>query len=69
MAKKIIRSVPTARLDQLTQLTTATWDGDLISKADRDSLVKDGLAIRKSGWNIISGKGIELLNLINVLSS
>lgn len=38
-----------------------TWDGDLISKVDRDELVKAGLADRKRGYNFITAKGIEYL--------
>jgi hypothetical protein len=48
--------------DQLMQLMFLTWDGDLISKSDRDQLVKKGLAVRfGNGWNIITETGVAFL--------
>ena len=49
------------RIEQLQQLTTVTWDGDLISKTDRDELVKCGFAKRVLGWNYITEEGIRTL--------
>lgn len=47
---------------QLQQLTHLTWDGDLISKSDRDKLLKAELSQKiNNGWNIITAKGIEYL--------
>ena len=47
---------------QLQQLTALTWDGDLISKFERDKLVKSGLAQKiTNGWNIITDKGVTYL--------
>lgn len=50
-----------ARIDQLIQLKSITWDGNLISKTDRDELVSCGLAQRCYGYNLITCKGIEYL--------
>lgn len=47
---------------QLCQLTHLTWDGDLISKTDRDNLVHSGYAQRfNGGWNLITENGINYL--------
>jgi hypothetical protein len=49
-------------IEQLQQLSTATWDGNLISKHERDMLVKNEYAIRASGgYNVITPKGINTL--------
>jgi hypothetical protein len=57
----------TGRLEQLRQLLTATWDGDLIDKTDRAALVDSGLAIQKEGWNLISAEGIKCLVDLGIL--
>lgn len=49
------------QIEQLEQCLTATWDGDLISKSERDELVKQGYITRFEGWNIISCSGIGAL--------
>lgn len=36
-----------------------TWDGNLISKSDRDELVMDGHAGRADGWNFLNEAGVE----------
>ena len=51
--------VPT---EQLLQLLRIVWDGDLISKSDRDILVKMGFVERSCGFQIITGAGIRYLN-------
>ena len=51
----------TGRIEQLKQLATCTWDGNLISKGDRDELLKSGLTHYHRGWNWLSPKGIEYL--------
>lgn len=49
-------------IEQLNQLKTATWDGDLISKYLRDLCVNKGLAQRsKCGWNVITAEGLSVL--------
>lgn len=62
----IIHRVPT-RLEQLIQLLTVTWDGDLIHKTGRDGLVKRGLAINRDGWNVITPEGIGVLESIGAI--
>jgi hypothetical protein len=55
---------------QLQQLTCLTWDGDLIGKSWRDTLVKNGLAQRfNGGWNLITEKGIEYLSDLGFVHS
>ena len=36
-----------------------TWDGNIISKPDRDELFKLGLAERVDGWSYLTRDGIE----------
>jgi len=36
-----------------------TWDGNLISKAERDALVNRGFADRWNGWNFLTQEGVE----------
>lgn len=36
-----------------------TWDGNLISKPDRDGLVESGLADRWEGWNFLTPEGVK----------
>jgi len=50
------------QLDQLLQLLRITWDGDLISKIERDELVELGFAVRSDGFNIITAQGINYLS-------
>lgn len=55
------------RIEQLKQLATVTWDGNLISKSNRDELVKSGLATRFNGWNWITLEGVRTLENIAIL--
>ena len=49
-----------ARTDQFIQLAREyIWDGDLISKPDRDVLCKDGMVQRAAGFNWLTPKGVE----------
>lgn len=48
-------------VEQLKQLLRVTWDGNLISKRDRDELVKLGYVDRTEGYNFITKKGIQYL--------
>lgn len=49
-------------VEQLLQLFNGTtWDGNLIAKSYRDELVKNGLAQRTKGWNLITLKGVRYL--------
>lgn len=57
-------------IEVLQQLTTLTWDGDIINKSARDELHKRGLVERVGpGWNIISADGIRLLESIGAIHS
>lgn len=55
-------------IEQLQQLCTVTWDGNLIGKSCRDDLVKAGLAQRwEGGFNFITAKGFEYLRDLRLL--
>ncbi|MGL5008606.1 MAG: hypothetical protein ACRC6I_01885 [Paracoccaceae bacterium] len=49
------------KCDVLMQLfvTGPTWDGNLISKSQRDAMVDAGLAERWNGWNFLTVAGVE----------
>lgn len=36
-----------------------TWDGNLVSKEERDRMVDAGLANRWNGWNYLTQEGVE----------
>lgn len=55
------------RLAQLMQLTTATWDGDLLCKGERDELVKRSLAERTGGFSVINRNGLQYLDDLGLL--
>ena len=57
-----------SRIEQLLQLSTGhVWDGNLISKHDRDELVKAGLVARCEGWNFLTTEGIKYVVNLNML--
>lgn len=36
------------------------WDGNLVSKADRDALVAEGLSVKvPGGWNTLTADGVQ----------
>lgn len=37
-----------------------TWDGNMVSKSDRDIAVKAGLVERTDGWNWLTHSGVTL---------
>lgn len=37
-----------------------TWDGDLVSKSERDDLVDDGFCNRADGWNFLTAEGVRV---------
>ena len=53
--------------EQLKQLLVCTWDGNLISKHNRDKLVNGGYADRGYGWNWITRDGIKYLDMFDLL--
>ena len=48
-------------IEQLKQLTTATWDRNLLSKDVRERLVEGGYAQQADSWNWIAETGIPVL--------
>lgn len=54
-------------IEQLKQLLTVTWDGNLIGKDYRDDLVRSGLAERGFGYNWLTAKGVEYLTTLRLL--
>lgn len=55
-------------IEQLQQLCTLTWDGNVIGKTHRDWLVKHELAQRlNGGFNLITPKGVQYLTELKLL--
>jgi hypothetical protein len=52
----------------LMQLMVVTADGDLISKSTRNWLVEAGLAVRGSGFNMITPTGVMYLQELGHLT-
>ncbi len=49
------------RIEQLSQIAKGpVWDGNLISKHNRDELVKSGFVDRHAGWNFLTKEGVIL---------
>ena len=57
------------KLEQLAQLRSITYDGDLISKSDAKELLDTGYIIKFRGFNALTCQGINLLIDLGVLSS
>lgn len=55
-------------LEQLCQLVRIVSDGHLLSKSERDKLVRRGLADRQYGYNFITKDGIKVLHLLGLIS-
>ncbi len=55
--------------EQLAQLLTVTWDGDLIGKTVRDWLVENGLVQRNHGFNWLTTKGVEYCETLRILKA
>lgn len=55
-------------IDTLEQLfiNGPTWDGNVVSKAGRDELVRHGLAFRENGWQSLTAEGIRLASGWNI---
>lgn len=59
-----------SRIDQLSQLAKGpVWDGNLISKHDRDELFKAGLVGRWGGWNFLTEEGIKYAVTLHILAA
>jgi len=54
-------------LEAFRQLRAATWDGNLISKSARSSLVSKGFAVKWNGWQVISREGLAILDTLGEL--
>ena len=55
-------------LEQLRQLLTVTWDGNLISKSRRDTLVKAEMARKvDGGWNMLTAKGVQIAEVFGLI--
>jgi hypothetical protein len=63
--EKIVKEI--LMIEQLQQLCTVTWDGNLISKTHRDNLVAAGYAERQNGYNVITANGLLVLHNLNLL--
>jgi hypothetical protein len=57
----------TQMIEQLQQLCTVTWDGNIISKSYRDSLVDAGYADKLNGFNFITANGLIVLANLQLL--
>ena len=55
-------------LEQLLQLTSLTWDGDLISKAHAHELWQKGLVDKVNGFYFITKEGIEILDKLKIIN-
>lgn len=59
-----------SRIEQLIQIAKSpVWDGNLISKHDRDELVKADLVGRWGGWNFLTASGISYAVNLRILSA
>ena len=59
----------TAEIEQLKQLTTVTWDGNLVSKDARKRLVKRGYVRQSQGWNLLTKAGVKVLVDLGLLKA
>ena len=55
------------QIDQLKQLVSPTYDGNVISKSARSELVDKGLAARWNGLNFITQAGVCVLDTLGML--
>ena len=64
---ELIPILSPAQVECLSQLRSATWDGNLISKDIRTELVQIGMAERWNGWTFITKLGIIVLHTLGML--
>ena len=65
-----LRQCPTlspAEMEVLRQCRTAIWDGNVVSKSARSSLVSKGLVTRFNGWQVITQEGLAVLDTLGEL--
>lgn len=53
-----------AEVAALKQLVVTTWDGDLVSKSARTSLLKKGLVTQWNGYQVITREGLATLQVM-----
>jgi hypothetical protein len=63
----MLPSLTSSQLEQLTQLVSPTYDGNVISKSLRSDLVIMGLAARWNGLNFITQAGMCVLDTLGIL--
>ena len=62
-----LRQCPTlnpAELEVLRQCRMTVWDGNVASKAARNSLASKGLIVRYNGWQVITKEGMTVLDTL-----
>lgn len=59
------------RIEQLAQIAKngPVYDGNLISKGDRDELQKAGLVGRWGGWNFLTEEGVKYAANLYILKA
>ena len=58
-----------AELEVLRQCRKATWDGNLVSKAARSSLIQKGLVTAFNGWQVITKEGLAVLDTLGEMKA
>lgn len=53
-----------AELEVLRQCRRTIWDGNIVSKVARGSLVRKGLVTRWNGWQVITQTGMVVLDAL-----
>lgn len=57
-------------VNQLDQLCKGpVWDGNLISKTERDNLAKAKYVARAAGWNFLTANGVKLAIALGILKT
>lgn len=51
-------------LEVLRQCRMTIWDGNVVSKAARNSLTDKGLLVRWNGWQVITKEGMAVLDTL-----
>lgn len=57
----------TPEMEQLRQLVVPTWDGNLISKSARTTLVRAGWVVGYEGWNTLTLEGLKACIALGIL--
>jgi hypothetical protein len=63
----LLPNLSSVELEQLTQLISPTYDGNVISKSVRSDLCDKGLVARWNGLNFITQAGVCVLDTLGVL--